>query len=312
MRRDSRDISATRIAVTLGAIVAVVMLGVWGVAALAGTMNRGLEPGPTSATPVASKSATLSAEPTAAVEATVAPAKPDPAPIPPAKPVTKPAPKPSKPAASSSGFVVVIDPGHQGKGDPRPEPIGPGSSETKARNTSGASGRVTGLDESQLNLYVSLKIRDILQSRGVKVVMCRTTQNVTISNGERARMANSAKADLFLRVHADDVTNTSEHGFMTMVPAANKWWGGTRLAESEKAGRMVQRASIAATGAKDRGITHRGDMSGFNWATVPSVLVEMGFMSNADEDRRMATDAYQRKLATGISNGVMEYLESTR
>lgn len=315
MRSDQRSPSGTRIAVTLGAAVAAVMLAIWGVTALAAGLSGGLNPTPENAAvaPTATALPTLTTAATSAVTAT------SPATVIATKPVPKPAapkpavkPKPTPVAKVTGKYVVVIDPGHQGSGDPRLEPIGPGSSTMKARNTSGADGAATGQHESMLNLQVALKVRDLLQSRGVKVIMCRTSQNVTSSNAERAQMANRYHADLFLRIHADGADAQSQHGFMTMEPMANQWWSGTKLALSRRAGSLMQRDAIRATGAQDRGITNRGDMSGFNWANVPSVLVEMGFLSNPAEDRAMATASYQHKLALGISNGVTDYLHTKR
>jgi N-acetylmuramoyl-L-alanine amidase len=73
---------------------------------------------------------------------------------------------------------------------------------------------------------------------------------------------------------------------------------------------MIHAAVIAASGAVDRGVVTRSDLSGFNWSAVPTVLVEMGFMSNASEDRALNTDAYQDKLARGLADGIVEYLRS--
>ncbi len=207
--------------------------------------------------------------------------------------------------------MVVIDAGHQGKGNNKPEPIGPGSSTTKPSVTSGATGSVTKRPESLVNLEVSMKIQKELEARGVKVIMVRTSQNVNISNAERAEIANKANADLLLRIHCDDVSNGSLNGLLTMVPAKNKWTGPI-VAPSAKAGKAIHAAALKTTGARDRGIVSTAEMSGFNWSKVPSVIVEMGLMSNATEDRLLSSASYQEKLATGISNGVVTYLNSTR
>jgi N-acetylmuramoyl-L-alanine amidase len=84
------------------------------------------------------------------------------------------------------------------------------------------------------------------------------------------------------------------------------------VAPSAKAGKAIHSAALKSTGAKDRGITATAEMSGFNWSKVPAVIVEMGMMSNAAEDRALSSPSYQQKLATGISNGVVAYLNATR
>ena len=141
--------------------------------------------------------------------------------------------------------------------------------------------------------------------------MTRTTAAVDISNAQRAQVANDSGADLFLRVHADSNTNADVSGISTLYPAGNDWVAPIRE-ESLRAAGIVHGQMIASTGANDRGINARADLSGFNWATVPSVLVETGFLSNPAEDKLLASEAYQDKLADGITRGVLEYLGVNR
>ncbi|TLM80132.1 MAG: PASTA domain-containing protein [Actinobacteria bacterium] len=210
-------------------------------------------------------------------------------------------------AASSAGKVVVIDAGHQRTSDQRPEPLGPGSSETKMRVTGGTTGVSTGKPEYVFTLELSERVRKRLEAAGVKVVMVRTAHDVSISNAERAQKANAAGADLFLRVHADGNTDRSMRGLSTLYPAKNSWTGPIHD-ESLAAAKVVHAAVIKSSGAKDRGLSARGDLTGFNWSKVPSCLVEAGFMSNAEEDALLVSDAYQEKLAAGIAAGVLTYL----
>jgi N-acetylmuramoyl-L-alanine amidase len=156
-------------------------------------------------------------------------------------------------------------------------------------------------------LQVARRLQEELVRRGAKVVMVRTKQNVNVSNSKRAAIANDADADLFIRLHCDGNSDRSLTGLSTLVPKSNEW---TRpiVAESKKAGGDVHEAVIARTGAKDRGVVSRGDLSGFNWAKVPTILVEMGFLSNSAEDQKLSTASYQQALATGMSAGVEEYL----
>jgi N-acetylmuramoyl-L-alanine amidase len=225
----------------------------------------------------------------------------------PANARTAPAATTTRAIAAAHQRVVVIDAGHQAKADMRREPIGPGSKKRKPRVTSGTSGVVTHKRESVINLQVALKLRDALQKQGVKVIMIRTSQKVDIANSQRAKTANAAHADLFIRLHCDGTTNSKIHGFLTLVPAKNKW---TRkiVKSSARAGRDVQTATLKTTHAKDRGIIGRGDMSGFNWSKVPSIIVEMGVMTNRAEDRRLSKKSYQAKLVTGMTAGIMRFL----
>ena len=196
------------------------------------------------------------------------------------------------PPAQAREYVVVIDAGHQAKGNMKLEPIGPGAKSKKPSVAGGTSGVVTKKPESAITLAVALKLRDKLEARGVKVIMVRTKQNVNIPNSKRAKIANAANADLFIRLHCDGVNKKSVRGFLTLVPGKNQWTGPI-VKESARAGKAIHAATLASTGAKNRGVTPRKDMAGFNWAKVPSVIAEMGVMTNAAEDRRLASAAYQ-------------------
>jgi N-acetylmuramoyl-L-alanine amidase len=203
--------------------------------------------------------------------------------------------------------IVCIDPGHQQRANGSPEPIGPGATETKAKVTGGGTGVVTKQPEYSLVLAVSLKVKQRLEARGVTVVMTRTTDAVDISNSQRAAVANDAGADLFLRIHADSSTNADLRGISTLYPAGNSWVAPIE-SRSLAAAQAVHSAVLASTRADDRGLVKRADLSGFNWSTVPSVLVETGFLSNPIDDRALADPAYQDTLADGIAAGVLSFL----
>jgi N-acetylmuramoyl-L-alanine amidase len=207
-----------------------------------------------------------------------------------------------------AGKVVVIDPGHQAHADSALEPIGPGSSEKKAKVSGGTASPTTGTPESLVALAVGLRLRDALQALGIQVVMTRTAQNVDISNSQRAKIANDAHADLAVRLHCDGSTDHSVHGFFTLYPASIKGWTDDIAAISKQAATIIQREAVAATGATDRGIQERSDLTGFNWSDVPDVLVEMGFMTNAAEDKLLESAAYQDKIVQGLVKGIVDFL----
>lgn len=208
----------------------------------------------------------------------------------------------------ATGLVVCLDPGHQTTGNSAQEPVGPGATETKDRVSPGATGVTTGQYEYAFALDLALQVKERLEAYGITVVMTRTTNNVDISNAQRAAVANEAGADLFVRIHADSTVNADLSGISTLYPGGNSWVAAI-ADESLEAATLIQQEMIASTGAKDRGITERSDLSGFNYATVPSVLVETGFMSNPAEDKLLASEKYQNKLADGITRGILAYLE---
>ena len=212
-------------------------------------------------------------------------------------------------AAGRQAAVVVVDPGHDLRANSDTEPIGPGSAVRKIKDGGGTSGVVSGLREAELNLRVGLRLRTLLERAGVRVVMTRTTTaSTSMGNVARARIANRADAALFLRIHADGSTDPSARGTHALHPALRRGWTDDVYADSKRAARVVQRELRAALGFPDRGLQERSDFTGFNWADVPVILVEMGFMTNPTEDRLLATTAYQRRAALGLCRGTLRYL----
>lgn len=213
-------------------------------------------------------------------------------------------------AEAAEQKVIAIDAGHQLRGNSSTEPDGPGSSTKKAKVSSGTSGCATKIPEYKLNLKVAKKLKKELVGRGYKVVMIRTKDNVNISNVERAKIANKAGADAFVRIHANSAGSSSVSGALTIAPTAKNRYLNSKIRKaSQKLSKKVLDAFCKATGAKNRGVMYTDTMTGINWCTVPVTIVEMGFMSNAAEDRKMASAAYQKKMVKGIADGLDAYLK---
>ena len=205
--------------------------------------------------------------------------------------------------------VVCIDAGHQTHANLGQEPIGPGSSTTKYKVTGGASGCVTHVPEYKLNLRMAKKLRKELKARGYKVVMTRTKNNVNITNIERAKIANEANADVFIRIHANSSESSSTKGALTCAPTSNNPFLSKKIRKkSQKLSKIVLNSFCSATGAKNCSVMYTDSMTGINWCTVPVTIMEMGFMSNPDEDRLMQTEEYQAKMVQGMADGIDEFL----
>jgi N-acetylmuramoyl-L-alanine amidase len=200
--------------------------------------------------------------------------------------------------------LICLDPGH---GTPpaigrQTEPIGPGSKVLKIKDGGGAPG------EAQVALAIGLKTRTLLRRAGYRVAMTRSGPTTTLGNIARARFCNVRHAALMIRIHADGSSDPSSHGFKTLYPAFHRGWTDDIYTASLRAAGDVQRASVRATGALDLGLFPRGDLTGFNWANVPAVLVETGFMSNPRESRLLKTSTYQLRVARGLVAGTEAFV----
>ena len=156
-------------------------------------------------------------------------------------------------------------------------------------------------------MAVALLLRDELTARGYTVIMVRETHDVNMSNSERAMVANDANADAFIRIHANGSEDSSVHGALTMCQTASNPYNGYLYEESRNLSECVLDGFVNATGCKKRSIIETDTMSGINWCSVPTTIIEMGFMSNPDEDTLMATPEYQLRMAQGMADGIDAY-----
>lgn len=208
------------------------------------------------------------------------------------------------PAQRLSGIAIGIDPGHQSRQNSEKEAVAPGSAEMKMKVSSGTAGVKSRVAEYVVNLEVALKLRDALEALGCTVYMTRETNDVDISNQERAIMMNELGADLVLRLHCNGSTKQSANGIGLYV---NKT--GPIAEDSLAAAEAILPAMCEATGARRDGIFQRDSYTGLNWSEAPCILVEMGYMSNPEEDMKLVDPAYQELLVQGMVEGICAWFE---
>lgn len=209
-------------------------------------------------------------------------------------------------------FVVVIDPGHQAKGDSSLEQIAPNSKELKAKVSTGTRGISTKKYEYELTLTIGMKLKESLEKKGIKVYLTRDSNDVNISNKERAIFANKKKADMYIRLHADGNSSSKINGASVLVSSPKNKHTQNIQKESELLSKIILDEYIKATKANNRGIIYRDDLTGTNWTETPNTLLEMGFLSNPEEEKKLFDEEYQKKVVLGISNGIVKYFEDIK
>jgi len=210
-------------------------------------------------------------------------------------------------AAGNKKIKIAIDPGHQRRANGKLEPIGPGASRKKAKVAGGAVGVSSRVPEYQLNLKVAKKLKKVLLKRGYEVYMVRSSNNVNISNKNRAIRANKSGADICIRLHADASGSSRVKGASVLYPSKSNPYVKKLSPASKKLSQYIAKEYSKKTGIKNRGIIKRDDLTGTNWSKIPVALVEMGFLSNPSEDRKMQKSSVQTKMAAGIANGIDRY-----
>ena len=185
----------------------------------------------------------------------------------------------SRGAKSRGYYKVFIDAGHGGT-DP------------------GALGY--GYRESDLNLQVAKKVESKLKSKGIDVKMSRNS-DIFYSLSERAEMANDYGADAFVSIHQNSAEAKSANGIETYY--------NRKKEEDRPLSNDIQKQVISQTGANNRGVKN-AEFTVLVKSEMISALVECGFITNESEVKKLSDPSYQDKLATGIADGIEEYLKS--
>ena len=241
-----------------------------------------------------------SAQETVAVQTVATETTSEPTPSP--TPTITPTPEPTRvPIADNhpdlTNLTVVIDPGHQETTDSEQELYASWLSATKPRCTSGATGIVTGINEYELTLDYSLIIADYLEQCGANVILTRDTNDVNISNQERAAIANSNSADVFLRIHADAAGDSMASGVRVYTPDSGSYTD-TSPEYAEQLAELVANAE----GLEVNAVRATSLYTGLNYAnTLRSFQISLGFLSNSDDEAVLTNEANIAAVAEAIS-----------
>ncbi len=208
---------------------------------------------------------------------------------------------------SFNGHIVAIDAGCQAKANAEKEPIGPASQTKKAKMPEGAVGAATGVKEYELTLAVAKQLQTELKARGYEVVMIRESHDVNLSQAERSKIANNSDAEIFIRLSANSMDNSSIYGAMAMCMTEYNPYNSELSSDSYRLSKQIINNICSNTGTKNRGVQKVDNSSAINWCEIPVSVVEMGFLTNPDEDRWLQSEEYQGKIVAGISDAVDSY-----
>ena len=164
--------------------------------------------------------------------------------------------------------------------------------------TQGIKSRVT---EYEVNLEVSLILKDMLAEAGATVVMTRTENDVYLTNIDRAEILNKAKVDAAIQVHCNGGA-PSAYGMSSYYRTTGSW-----VEEGSWMAKCLLKHMLKTTGAKDAGVHVCNTYMSLNYSFTPACLVEMGYLTNVEEDKLLVSPDYQRKLAQGMVDGLLEY-----
>lgn len=213
---------------------------------------------------------------------------------------------------SSYAAVIAVNAGHQEKANLEKEPLGYGSKIEKYKVTGGTRGISSKVPEYELNLQIAKLLQQKLQERGHTVVMIRESNDVNISNKERVQKAVENSCELIMSLHANAPgagQPKDMQGIMTLCRSRNNQFNATLYPSERKLAETVQTSLCAATDAVNLGVIERDTMSSINWSNVPSVIIEVGYMTNAKEDIKLQQDDYRQIIVTAIADGIEEFLK---
>lgn len=205
------------------------------------------------------------------------------------------------------GVTVCVDPGHQRATQIETVKLSPNTDQTVTTRVGMAKGVQTGRRESQVVLEIGMQLRNALMEEGASVAILREVQDTFVGMLERAEIPNSLNADFVLRLHCNSRSGSPDtQGIEIYCPLGSVY---AREVASQDEYRLMGETLLAsmkeATGQYKGGCTLNNSYVGNNWSRMPSFLIEMGYMTNMEEDLKLSCPVYQKWLVQGMVEGVV-------
>lgn len=205
---------------------------------------------------------------------------------------------------NKNGIKIVLDPGHSKNPGTEKEKISPDSNEMKLKDTSGSVGLISKKNEYEIAMDVTLKLKELLEKDGYTVVLTKDNVENPLSSIERAEFGNRENANLMIRIHCDSFSNSNAKGASMLVPKQRGYITKEISEKSIEYGKNIIEEYTKKTGLNNRGLQYRSDLTGFNWSKIPVVLLELGFISNPEEDKFLSSEENINTIAEGIKDGI--------
>lgn len=203
--------------------------------------------------------------------------------------------------------IVMIDPANQAVVNAEQVEIGPNTEVTKQGASTGNVGTTLGTKESELNLTYANLLKTELESRGYQVLLTRDTDQINLSNKDRALLANDSEATVYVRIQMNFSENSSLTGVMGVCMPEDSAFNSGLYKDSYRLTTRLIEGVLNNTACTNQGIYETDQMTAINWSEKPVALIKLGYLSNADEEAKLVDTSYQQEIIKGLADGLDAY-----
>lgn len=203
--------------------------------------------------------------------------------------------------------IVMLDPANQAVVNAEQVEIGPDSDVTKQGASTGNVGTTLGTKESELNLIYVKLLKAELEKRGYEVLLTRDTDEINLSNKDRALLANDSEATAYIRIQMNFSENSSLTGVMAVCMTEESEFNGELHGDSYRLATRLLQGVLNQTACENQGIYETDQMTAINWSEKPVALIKLGYLSNAEEEAKLIDAEYQQQIVEGLADGLDAY-----